>query len=130
MADELEEGCETETADEPAKFPTALKFFAVIIGLVLISWGVAVHAESGKTVSLTAEEKKTAIAYVEQRRSVQMRRQEAQLKYNADMNRLAEEENKINLDYDQFCFSLRKSHSIAYNDNYRINEFKGVMEKQ
>ena len=88
-----------------------------------------VACENSKTISLNSSEKKQALQFIEKRRDLQTRRQEMESRYQAERDQTAAEERQINIDYDNFCFKLRKEHHIGYEEKYRLNEFKGTMER-
>lgn len=99
--------------------------------VALVVFGAAgCSALAADIVILTKEEKVQAQSIAEQRQQIQFKRGVAQNEFQEKMNRLAEEENKLNIDSARLCFEFKKAHKLEANKGYMLDEWNGRLVKQ
>ena len=114
-----------------------MKTIAPILGVFLLI-GLAVvlvprfdaHAENPKMIDLGSSEKAKAMAILERRQAVYVKRQKIDAQYKADVDRLDEEIGEINIDAGQLCFELKKAHKIEPGQTYSLDEVNARLVKQ
>lgn len=83
-----------------------------------------------KIISLSSSEKVKAMALLERRQGIFLKRQKLDAQYQADLNRLNEEGNAVTIEASQLCFELKKAHSIEPNLVYNLDEVNARLVKQ
>lgn len=82
------------------------------------------------TVSLSDKEKTQAQSLAERRQQIGFDRAAAQAEFQGRMNRLAEQENGLNIEAAKLCFEFKKAHKLPPNTNYQLDEWNGQLVKQ
>jgi hypothetical protein len=89
-----------------------------------------VLADNPKIISLTSSEKAKAMAMLEHRQQIFQKRAKLDAQYAAEVHRLDEEMGSVNIEANDLCFQLKKSHAIAPNVNYSLDEVNARLVKQ
>ena len=101
------------------------------VALFLVAVAAACGSPLDSTViGLTKPEQQQSVKLAEHRHDLQMRRNKAQLDFQSQMNRMAEEEAGINLESQQLCFQFSKAHKLDQGANYVLDEWKGQLIKK
>jgi hypothetical protein len=102
-----------------------------ILALVLTLTGCnTVFADSPRIITLSQGEKDKAVALLERRQAIWVKRKQLDAKYNADVHRLDEEMSGVDVDAMQLCFDLKKAHKIAPNLTYELDEMNAQLVKR
>ncbi len=112
-----------------------MKYTAPILAALLFLSAViflpnATHATNSKIIDLSDTEKPKAMAILERRQSLFMKRQKLEAQYQSDAHRLDEENSVINIDAGQLCFELKKAHKIEPGITYTLDEVNARLVKQ
>ena len=89
-----------------------------------------VLADNPKVINLSKTEKAKAMALLERRQAISLLRQKITAQYQADMDRMNEDDNAVNIDATKLCFELKKAHTIPPNTNYALDEVNARLVKQ
>jgi hypothetical protein len=89
-----------------------------------------VLADNPKIVNLSKSEKTQALALVQRRQEINLKRARLDAQYQADVNRLNEEMQAVGIDASTLCFELRKAHQLSPGINYQLDEFNARLVKQ
>ena len=109
---------------------TLLSFFAVVllVGAAVTSVVLAAGPDLPKVVKLSGGEVKQVQEIATHRHDISIRREQAQAKFQAEINRLQDEETLLNIEAEKLCFDLQKSHKLE-GARYSLNEWKGELVK-
>lgn len=87
-------------------------------------------AHAGESVKLSQEEKTQVQSIAVRRQAIKKKEQEANVEFQRVMSAFQADENKLNIESDQMVFEIRKSHSLDSKNQYRLDEWNGVLVKQ
>lgn len=107
-----------------------LKTLSTLILVALLSACTVVQAADPKVIPLSSSEKVKAMALLEHRQAIFLKRQKLDAQYQSDLHRLDEEMNGTNIDAQNLCFELKKAHSLAPNLFYELDEVNARLVKK
>jgi hypothetical protein len=110
------------------KYFAVAGLFVLLIGLYACSSNLL--ADQPKIIKLSASETKQAQSLAERRQEIAFERQQAQNAFQAQLDRLAEREQEVNMESAKLCFAMKKAHLMQPNANYLLDEWRGELRKQ